>query len=296
MFSELQLKIAIESGIQGIQASLVKLQDFAHNYTEAEDAIGASIVVPTYDFSGAAAFNASTNNYAGGSNEVGGVVINLSSHYVKSVSMTDRDLAETGINWLKDSSIGIGRVLGASIQSGFFAAVKSGASATRTAEIDTTSAKTIAALYKACADNNMPVENCVVVLNQGVYSEILGNLPYGTYASDEAVKFGRVPGLFGFKAVICSTLLGVDADEEPIVGYIIAEGSVGLASRYLKPMDGAYPDTFKAVDPDSGLTIGYRSFCDLATGKRFLAGEVLMGFGVTNQKGIVTLELPEATT
>ena len=86
------------------------------------------------------------------------------------------------------------------------------------------------------------------------------------------MRYGYVPGLFGFKSVVCTTFLPAGVN-----GVIINRNTVGLASRYLAPMASAYPQTWKAVDPDSGFALGFRCFADLASGRRYLAGEALVG-------------------
>jgi len=92
------------------------------------------------------------------------------------------------------------------------------------------------------------------------------------YGGPEAVRYGYVPGAFGFVSIVCSTNLpdGVD-------GVIINRNTVGIASRYLAPLTGAYPNVWKATDPDSGFSIGFREFADLKTGVRYIAGEALVG-------------------
>ena len=111
-FSDLKLKVMSESALQAIYPELVRLQDFAHTYTELEDRPGASIVIPTYDLSAAADFVAGTNDYGSGENEIKAANVTLNKHLVKSVAITDRDIADTGVNFVKDAAAGIASVLG----------------------------------------------------------------------------------------------------------------------------------------------------------------------------------------
>lgn len=114
----------------------------------------------------------------------------------------------------------------------------------------------------------------VVVLDPKNFADLLGTLDVYAYGGPEAMRYGYVPGLFGFKSVVCSTNLP-DSN-----GVILNRGTVGIASRYLEPLAGAYPQTWKAVDPDSSFTTGFRLFADLKTGRRYLAGEALVGCGI----------------
>ena len=72
-------------------------------------------------------------------------------------------------------------------------------------------------------------------------------------------------------------------------GAIVDADSIGIASRYLSPMAGAYVDAWKASDPNSGLTVGFRSFANLCTGRRYLDCEVLFGAKIIRPTGIVKI-------
>lgn len=61
---------------------------------------------------------------------------------------------------------------------------------------------------------------------------------------------------------------------------ILNRNTIGIAGRLNVPLAGAYPQTWTINDPHTGLAIGMRSFADLATGRRYLAGDVLMGASV----------------
>ena len=110
-FSDLALKAASESAVMAAHKNLAKLDLFAKNFSELQGVPGKSIAVPVYNLSAAAAWNDSTNNYATGSNEIGGELITLDQHLVKSVSITDIEEAETGIRWAADSAYALADML-----------------------------------------------------------------------------------------------------------------------------------------------------------------------------------------
>lgn len=103
-FNDLQLKAAAEAGIQAAHRNLAKISLFARSFSELNGTYGQAVAVPVYNLSAASDFVAGTNDYGSGSNEVGGELVALDSHIVKSVSISDRQLAETGINWVKDTT------------------------------------------------------------------------------------------------------------------------------------------------------------------------------------------------
>ena len=270
-FSDLTMKVAAESALQGIHADLVRLQDFCHTYSELEDRKGASIVIPTYDLSAAAEFVAGSNQYDSGVNEIDSATLTLDKHFVKSVAFTDRDLVETDIQWVKDASTGIARVLGRSLNSYVFGLMNS-INLPLSAELNVGTKAQIANLYKVAADNDLDVNDSVVVLDPQNFAAVLAQLPANEYSGPEAVRYGYIPGLFGFVSFVCSTYL-----PEGVKGVIINRNTVGIASSYLPPMPSAYPAAWKATDPDSGFTIGFREFADLGSGQRYIAGEALVG-------------------
>lgn len=268
------MKVMSESALQAIYPELVKLQDFAHTYSELEDRPGAAIVVPTYDLSAAADFNEDSNNYGSGVNEISASNVQLTKHLCKSVACTDRDLAETGIQFVKDAAAGIASVIGRGLNQ-YVMGMFNETNIPVSASINLGTKAGATALYQVAADNGLDVNDSVVVLNPTQYSKILQHVDFMAYGGTEAIRYGRIPGFVGFKSVVCSTYLPAGVD-----GVIINRNSVGIASRYLAPLAGAYPAAWKAVDPDSGFTTGFRLFADLKTGKRFLAGEALVGASV----------------
>lgn len=283
-FSDLQMKVTSEFALQTLHSKLEPVTDFAHNFRDLEDRKGASIVVPTFELSSAAEFNASTNNYFGGVNEIGGQVVTLSSHYVKSLAITDRDMAETEVQFNRDGGIAIGDTLGRAIYTGVIGLLND-TNVTLSAE-NTLSAKgDFAGLFKTVYDNNLDIGETVLMLAPQYFANLLGTLDAYVYGGPEAIRGGRIPGLYGFKSVVCAPGLA-----DGWKGALVDRNSIGVASRYLAPMAGAYVNAWKATDPINGLTIGFREAADLASGVRYLAGEVLFGANIIRPTGLVSIK------
>lgn len=272
-FSDLQLKVASESSLQAIYPQLVKLQDFAHTYSELEDKPGSSIVIPTYFLSGANEFDAESNNYGSGINEISAATVNLDKHFVKSIQIDDRALADTGIQWLKDGTAAVATALGRTLNAYVFGLLNAtNITASVNFDVGTKAEPTAHKLYSIAAEHGLDVEDSIVVLDPENFADLLGILDVYMYGGTEGVRYGYVPGLFGFKSVVCSTNL-----PDGVNGVIINRNTVGIASRYNAPLPGAYPVTFKATDPDSGFSLGFRIFADLKSGYRYLAADALVG-------------------
>ena len=282
MFDDLKMKVAAEASIQAMHAEMAKLQDFVHDYTELEGRKGEAIAVPVIDLSASAEFDADTNNYCNGQNEVDGALVNLDKHFVKSVMITDRQLAATDFNWLRDIATAETNVIARSINKYVFGLINE-TNCPLSATLDVTSKTAVANLYKIATDNDIPVGDAVVVLGPTDYQKVLSYLDSNVYGGSEAIREGRIPGLYGFRAFVCSTFLN-----EGLKGAIVSRDAIGLASRYLEPMEGAYPDAWRASDGDIA-TIGFRHFANLCTGRRYLACEALFGARVLQKQKIIRL-------
>ena len=273
-FSDLKMKVMSESALQAIYPELVKLQDFAKNYNELEDRPGTAIVIPTYYLSAAADFDAESNNYASGVNEIKSANVILNKHLVKSVAITDRDIADTGVQFVKDAAAGIASVIGRGLNQ-YVMGMFNSTNIPLSASINLSTKAGTTNLYKVAADNGLDVADSIVILTPTQFAALLPHVDFMQYGGTEAIRYGYVPGYAGFKSVVCSTYL-----PEGVDGVIVNRNTVGIATRYLAPLAGAYPSTWRAVDPNSGFTIGFRLFADLATGTRYLAGEALVGAGI----------------
>ena len=283
MFTELQLKVAAESAILAAHANLAKISLFAKSFSELEGRPGSSVVVPVYDFTAAADFVAGSNDYGTGTNEVSGVEITLDQHLVKSVSITDQNLAETGMNWVRATNLALADNLTRGINKYVFGLINE-TSCPNAVTFNPAEKKFVADLYKVAADNDIPVDRSVVVLNPTTFAKVLGMLDANIYGGTDAIRLGVIPGLYGFKGFVCSTFLGAGLN-----GAIIQDSAIGVASRYLAPATpGAYPEAWSAVI-EEGMAFGARRFMDLNKGHDIFAMDALFGAKVVQGKKVVRL-------
>lgn len=282
-FNDLQLKVAAESAVQASHANMARLSLFAKSFSELDGKYGQAVPVPVYSFSDAGDFVAGTNDYGTGSNEVDGAVITLNKHIVKSVSITDRQLAETGINWVKDTSTALTNTITKGVNKYVFGLINStNVSAEEEVTLSTKSA--IANLYSIAATADIGVNEAVVALNPVNFALVLSQLDANVYGGSEAVRLGVIPGLYGFKGFVCTSFL-----PSGTTGAIIAADAIGIASRYLAPgTEGAYPEAWAATDED-GFTIGARRFMDLNQGADKFAMDCLFGAKILQASKIIRL-------
>lgn len=280
-FSDLQMKTTSEFALQSLAAKIAPVTDFAHNFRELEDRVGAAIVIPNFSLSAAGEFNASSNNYFGGSKEVTSETVNVNKHFVKSCMYEDRDLVETDVQFSRDYGIGIGDALGRAI---YKEVINTLSSATLSASFTGTAKSNYADLFATVYDNGLDIGQTVLMLTPTYYAKLLGNLDSNVYGGVDAIQGGKIAGLYGFKSVVCAPDMPANWK-----GALVDANSVACAARYLAPMAGAYVNTWQASDSVSGLPIGFREGCDLASGQRYIAGEVLFGAKVIRENGIVKL-------
>ena len=276
--SDLQLKVASEYAVQGIQKHMAPLSFFAHNFKELEDRPGAAIAVPVFDLEDAADFNSSTNNWCS-TEDIDGVTVTLDKHLIKSIALDDVTAGESDVNFLRDGAIAISRVLGHAANKYVFGLLQN---VTETATVDLSTKQAFADLFAVADAKGINPYESVLVLDPTNFAALLGTMDALVYGGPDAVKDGIIPGLYGFRAVICSSYL-----PEGTVGAIIPYGTLGIASRVNKPAINGYVATFTAAD-DNGLAIGFRAFEHLCEGKMVLGGDILMGAKIL-QTGIVRL-------
>ncbi len=141
-----------------------------------------------------------------------------------------------------------------------------------------------AGLFGVASDAGVNPYDCVLVLNAASYAALMGTLGDSyMYGGPEMIRSGVVEGLYGFRGVVCSPFMPTGKK-----GFIIPWNSLGVVSRWDKPAIDGYEDTWTAIDPKTGFTVGYRVFEHLCKGKAFIGGNVLFGAKVL-QKGIITL-------
>lgn len=277
------MRTTSDFALQTLYAKLAPIKDFAHNFRDLEDRKGASIVIPVFNLSAAADFDADSNNYCNGQTEMDAATVNLSSHLVKQFMYTDRDVAETEVQWFRDVGYATGDAIGRGIYNTVIGLLND-TNVTLSAESSLSAKSDFAGLVDTTYANQLDIGNTVLMLGPTYFANLLGTLDAYVYGGPEAIRGGYVPGLYGFKSVVCAPGLA-----EGWKGALVDANSIGIASRYLAPMAGAYVDAWKASDPNSGLTIGYRSFANLCTGRRYLDAEILFGCKIIRPEGIVKL-------
>lgn len=283
-FTDLHQDTISNFALQSLHEEIAPIMDFSHSFRELEDRVGAAVVVPNFTLSAAAEFNAESNNYFSGTKDVVGETINVDSHLVKSCMYTDRDVVETDVQFARDYGIGIGDCIGRAIYNKVIGLLND-VNVTKTATLSGTAKANFADLFATTYEQGLDIRQTVLMLTPTYFAKLLGTLDANVYGGEEAIRGGRIPGLYKFKAVVCAPGLAPEWK-----GCLADINSIGCAARYLAPMADAYVNTWQTSDEGSGMPIGFREGCDLATGYRYIAGEVLFGAKIIRPTGIVSLK------
>lgn len=128
--------------------------------------------------------------------------------------------------------------------------------------------KNVAALRSECLGR---IANTVLALNPVNYDNLLGELDAASYGGGEAIRTGMIPGLYGFKSVICLRDL-----PDGVTGALIPSEAVAVAARgTLKSGDGFVE--FDTVTDENGFPITVTRHFSPAKRNEFLNTDVLWG-------------------
>ena len=290
----LQVTTAATASSVEMGVKLAGLKDFATSFQGNGASEGTAIVVPVFaSGTDAAAFADGTNDYQNGAEKgVSGATVNLDQHLVKSVVYSDADFMENSALGFWENS---GKVIAYQLAKGAIKTVFAGINKTTvTTEsvftLANAKAKDLVANLTAIAANaDIDVSEAVLVLSPTYFAAVLSVLDSNTYGGTEAYRTGRIPSLFGFKAVQMSTQL-FDGTGENLEGLIVGGEAIGLASRaVIVNSPAAYQEVSEAVDPNTNIAITFRRSVNVQNGKNYLAGEILFGAKLLNAAKIVRL-------
>lgn len=264
-FSDIQIQTLAQAAVDACHAEVAPLTLFSHSYnSEIEGTYGQAVAVPTTDLS-AGEFDASVG-YCG-TNEYGAEIVTLSSQPVASMRISDKKLAETGVDFAKDAGRAIGGAIGRKL---FADAVTAAAGTTLTATWDLSAPF---ALPEKAMDKDLPVKESVAIVSPAAWTAILKET--GTYhilGTDEFIRDGIARNVMGFKAIVPTAKLpnGVKA-------IVIPANSLATAVRPLPPVFTEGMQYKQATDDATGVTFGLREFVDNCSGYGYVAGSALAG-------------------
>lgn len=296
LFQDMQINVAAERAAIGLTKHIPKISVFAKNFAPVGDFYGNGVVVPvlgnTQGVTTQAPGTLTADVWCSNLEQADGVRIPLDVNYVKSYAVTDYEAGVTEQNdlYLADMGYAIGDYIGQEVSKYVFqtalseSAISAANGGVLSSAMPTTKTGFTGLLSVACAKGVNPYDS-VLALNPQSFANLLDALQYQVYGSQDAVRYGVVPGFAGFKDVVLAPELTGN-----IKGLIIPWNTFGVVARWNKPAGGglgiveAYPE----VDEKTGFPFGFRAFYHNCKGALIFGGDVLFGAKIV-QKGIITL-------
>lgn len=289
-FSQEQLNVASDRAAIGIQKHVPKISLFAKSFSGRPGQPYNGVAVPIFsNLSGVGKYSpgALDDKYCNGE-QLEGAVIPLDQQFVKSYALTDYEVGSTDKLYLADGAQAIGDQLGLEIANYVFANVLSSTEITATTQLTALTDKAgFANLFAAAANAGANPYDCVLALDPTTFAKLLGTMDSYVYGGPEAVRDGVIPGLYGFRGVVCTPTL--PAAMSGTGGFIIPWESIGVAARWNKPAVEGYQAAWATVDEKTGMPIGFRVFEHLCRGTAYIAGDVLFGAKLINPSKIVKI-------
>jgi len=234
-------------------------------------------------------FDETTNNYSAGDHTDEGVDIPLSKHKVAKAHYTDREFAESPVDFFKQKGVQCARGLATAVCKDAFSIVTK---ANFALEADLALAEfgleKVTQLVTLCEDSNIDPASVSLVLQGVYYSKLMEKLDATRFGSDDAIQRGVIPNLYGFSKIIRAPLL--KSAQPGLGGFLCTGDAIGVGMRYLQPQSPkVYEEVGQAYDEASGILYGIRRFGEAATGKNHIAVEALYGRAAVNKKGLIRL-------
>lgn len=298
-FSEIQINAASDRAIAGIQKHVPKISLFANSFSGRPGQAYNGVAVPIFQnlttgsktvITQGVSANLLTDKYCSGE-QMNGATIPLDRLFVKSYALTDYEVGATDNLYLADGAGAIADQLGHDVADYVFRTVLDTNASIQNAGVAITALDNKAAfanLFATAAENDMNPYDCVLALDAPLFASLLGSLDSYVYGGPEAIRDGVIPGLYGFRGVVCMPKL-TDSQGAGTRGFIIQWNSIGVASRWNKPAIDGYDAAWAATDDKTGMPIGFRVFEDKCKGAAMFSGEILFGAKVIQPEGILKI-------
>jgi hypothetical protein len=272
-----------EAGIEAAQRYIAPVKVFASNFSPAEGVEYGAVQVPVYALSGAAAFDESSNNWCNGES-VNGAVVNLDTHIIESIKITDVQNGNVSLAWQRDGARALVRSVARSVEQTVVNAIETATLSTAlTADIALSAVReSIAALQAECAAAGIDPYDSALLLKPTVFGKLLSELTYSVTGESTQTNYGVIENLYGFYAV-------VQAPGLTSSGFVVPRNAVALANRWNYSALGGYALEFPVTDEKSGLTFGVRAHENLCKGAAYLGVDALFGVKVIQDDKIIKL-------
>lgn len=275
---------AANDALVGVSADINILTDFAVDFSADFAEFGSTVRVPVVTAT-ADEQNDSANDYEADSGNVTYVNVTLNRHPKSTFAAPAAAVldAPNAPYWAKVKTACVDAV-GGRISSSFGALFTKEACTGAAVTLATVTAATVSALRARCLGR---VGNTVLALGPVEYAALLGCLDSGTYGGGEAIRTGKIPGLYGFKAVACLRDLPAG-----IIGALIPSDAVAVAGRGTIPDARPYLEAETIID-ENGFPLSVTRHFSPGKRKEFLNVDLNWGGAIIQGSKIALINPPE---
>lgn len=277
--SSLNDKLIAQAALEAFTADLEPLSVFTTSYSNEIVRRGASVEVPLIANLTATTFD---NSYEGTGGVMNTVTINVDSHKIVTVSISDTEFSKSSAAEVTKFATQQGRALAQSVLTSFYnlfvttaTVAQFSASLTNLSAFTITNART---LRKALSDEKAPITDRALILNTTLYDSLLGQsglLDASQFGARDVIAEGRVPRVLGMQ--VYESLI-MPSNGISLSALAVHPSAAAIAVRALEPQaPGEYLAATVVTEPMSGLALGYRRHYSTSSGRHFVSFECVFG-------------------
>lgn len=242
------------------------LKDFACDFSGDVADYGTRVAVPVVQAT-AGEYNAASNNFEKDSGTIKMHNVALDHHPKSTLAVPSSSVLEApGAPWwgkVKEATV---QAVSESISTGVAELFTSSSCTGAPIELSTVTMASIAALRTKCAGR---IGSTVLALAPVQFATLLGCLDSAVYGGTEAVRAGRIPGLFGFKSVIQLRDLGY-------AGALIPQDALAIAARGTLKGDEPLVE-FETIIDENGFPLSVARHFAGSTRQMFVNADLVWG-------------------
>lgn len=295
--ADLAGKVISASALEAFTDTLAPLNAFSTSFDTEAGQVGEKIVIPfisKFAASGSTqvgTFTDGTTTYdTTGTTGADEATIDLDQHLYTSWELQDLQATKFSVGQLER----FGKQKGADLAKAVFEDVLEVVTAANYSDAVTVASGSfglddIADLREKLVENGGDPSQSSLILNPAYFSALASQSSFqaNTYGGTEVIKGGSFGSILGIPNVYEST--AIPSNSENLVGILAHPAAIGVAFRYLQPLNtGAYSRAERLSNED-GMTMGYRQFYLPEKGIEYAALEALYGKVKINDQAIIRL-------
>lgn len=282
---------AANKAIMGAAPALKKIEQFGVDFSSEALPVGTKMKIPFFGYSAAETFDATSANYEHATGTVTQVEVDFNQHMKSTYEFTDKDCVTDNVvggGFWDKAGMAAGRQVATALLQALADKINS-TNMTGASGITLGSSFTkadVAKLYKACYKLGADPSECNIIMSPAYFAQLLSLFDSNVFGGPEAIRYGVVPGLYGFKSAIALnphvTGSGSAATED-FNCAIVPQNALVIAARTV-PVNSpsVYEESGTQTDEKTGLTLGIRRHGAPAKGTNFMTVEALFGCAVAD--------------